>query len=51
MDTDTRKVASVGMRAFNNVEHHVEHGGQRNATSCLHLRTKEILNDFEDDVR
>ena len=28
MDTNTRKVSLVGMRAFNNVEH----GGQTNAT-------------------
>ena len=36
METNTRKVSLVGMRAFNNVEH----GGQTNATLSFTLRNK-----------
>ena len=40
MDTDTRQVSLVGMRAFNNVEHGGQNGGQTNAT--LLFSTKEF---------
>ena len=48
METNTRKVSLAGMHAFNNVEH----GGQakRMQHFCSHLRTKEMLDDVEDDV-
>ena len=47
METDTQKVSLAGMRAFNNVVNTLAKWMQH---FCSHLRTKEMLDDVEDDV-
>ena len=43
MVTDTRKVSLPGMRVLNMLAKQMQH-------FCSHLRTKEMLDDVEDDV-